>query len=96
MIVNPDKFQAMILGRHKHKETINLIINVAEIKGQNSVTLLGFEIDNELNFENHISNIYKKAWNKINVISRNQILLGQKEKVALVNTFVYSNLTIAH
>ena len=39
MIVNPDKFQAMILGRHKEKETINLTINGAEINGQNSVTL---------------------------------------------------------
>ena len=38
MIVNPDKFQAMVLGRHKQKETINLKINGAEIKGQNSVT----------------------------------------------------------
>ena len=39
MIVNRDKFQAMILGRHKEKETINLTINGAEINGQNSVTL---------------------------------------------------------
>ena len=70
--------------------------NGAEIKGQNSVTLLGIEIDNELNFNNHISNVCKKARNKINAISRIQSSLGQKEKKALVNTFVYSNLAIAH
>ena len=81
----------MVLGRHKQKETINMTINGAEIKGQNSVTLLKVEIDNELNFNNHISNICKKAGNKIKSISRNQILLGQKKKEALVNTFVYSN-----
>ena len=81
----------MILGRHKQKEKINLNINGAEIKGQNSVTLLGVEIDNELNFNNHISNICKKAGNKINAISRIQNFLDQKEKEALVNTFVYSN-----
>ena len=91
MIVNPDKFEAMVLGRHKQKEKINLNINEAEIKGQNSVTLLGVEIDNELNFNNHISNICKKAGNKINAISRIQNFLDQKEKEALVNTFVYSN-----
>ena len=39
MIVNPDKFQAMVLGRNKQKEKINLNINGAEINGQNSVTL---------------------------------------------------------
>ena len=91
MIVNPDKFEAMVLGRHKQKEKINLNINGAEIKGQNSVTLLGVEIDNELNFNNHISNICKKAGNKINAISRIQSFPDQKEKEALVNTFVYSN-----
>ena len=91
MIVNPDKFQAMVLGKHKQKETITLTINGAEIKGQNSVTLLGVEIDKELNFDNHISNICKKSGNKINIISRIQSFLGQEEKEALVNTFVYSN-----
>ena len=31
----------MVLGRHKQKETDNLKINGAEIKGENLVTLLG-------------------------------------------------------
>ena len=54
MVVNPDKIQAMVLGKHKQKEAINLKINGAEIKGQNSATLLGVEIDKELNFNNDI------------------------------------------
>ena len=49
------------------------------------------EIDNELNFNNHISIIWKKARNKINAISRIQSFLGQKEKEALVNIIVYSD-----
>ena len=44
MIVNPDKFQAVVLGRHKQKETDNLKINGAEIKGEDLVTLLRVEI----------------------------------------------------
>ena len=60
----------MVLGKHKQHETINLKINGAEIKGQNSVTLLGVEIDNEPNFDNYIRNICKKARNKVNAISR--------------------------
>ena len=39
---------------------MNLNINGAEIKGQNSVTLFVVEIDNEY----HISNICKNAGNK--------------------------------
>ena len=89
MTVNLDKIQAIVLGRHKQKEKINLNINGAEIKGQNSVIVV--EIDNELNFNNHISIICKKARNKINAISRIQSFLVQKEKEALVNTFVYSD-----
>ena len=41
MIANPDKPESTVLGDIKQKETINLKINGAEIKGQNSVTLLG-------------------------------------------------------
>ena len=53
----------MVLARQKQKKTINLKINGTEIKNQNSVTLLGVEIDNELNFYNHMSNICRKAGN---------------------------------
>ena len=67
----------MVLGSHKQKETIRLTINGAEMKGQNSVTLLGVEIDNDLNFDNHISNICKKARKKINAISRIQSFPGK-------------------
>ena len=33
IIVNPDKFQVMVLGRHNQKERIYLTINGAETKG---------------------------------------------------------------
>ena len=67
MVVNADKFQAIVLGRHNQKETINLTINGAEIKRQNSVALLEVEIDNELNFNNHIIiyliiKYFQKGW----------------------------------
>ena len=62
MMVNPDEFQAKVLGRHKQQETINLKINGAKFKSGNSVTLLEVEIDNELDFNNHLSNICQKGW----------------------------------
>lgn len=91
MIVNPDKFQVMIVNRRKKLETVKLKINEVEIPTRSSVTLLGVEIDNELNFNNHISTICKKAGNKLNAIGRIQNFLRQKEKELLINTFVYSN-----
>ena len=76
MIVNPDKFQSMIISSKKDLSK--------------SVKLLGIEIDNTLNFEKHISNICKKASNELNAICRLQTFIGHKEK-AIINTFVHSN-----
>ena len=44
----------MVLDKHKQQGTINLKINGAEIKAQNSVTSLVVEIDNQSNFDNDI------------------------------------------
>ena len=77
MIVNPDKFQSMIIS-----STEDL---------SKSVKLLGIKIDNKLNSEKRISNICKKASNELNAIYRLQTFIGHKEKEAITNTFVHSN-----
>ena len=91
MIVNPDKFQAMILRPDKKENKFQLNINDSIISSEDSVTLLGIEIDSKLNFKNHVSKICRKAGRQLNAISRIQNYLGEKEKKLIVNTFVYSN-----
>ena len=92
MIVNPKKFQAIIINRqNRSNHKYCLTINNVEIKSKESVTLLGIEIDNKLNFEKHVSTICKKANNQLNAISRRGTVLGQKEKEILINSFAYSN-----
>ena len=91
MIVNPDKFQAMILSSDKRENKFQLNINDSTISSEDSVTLLGIEIDSKLNFKNHVSTICKKASRQLNAICRIQNYLGKKEKEIIVNTFVYSN-----
>ena len=94
MIVNPKKFQAIIINRpNRSNHNWYLTINNAEIKSKESVTILGIEIDNKLNFEKHVSTICKKANNQLNAIRRIGADLGQKEKEILMNSFVYSNFT---
>ena len=54
MIVNPDKFQAMILQNSrnsKNYEPVNLEIERAKIETKNTFKLLGITIYNKLNFE---------------------------------------------
>ena len=52
MIVNPDKFQAIVVKRNnKMKDSYSLNINQEVINSENCAKLLGVEIDNKLSFE---------------------------------------------
>ena len=81
MIVNPKKFQTIIIKRqNKSNHNYCLTINNVEIKSKKSVTLLGIEIDNTLKIEKQVSIICKCN-------SRIGTVLGQKEKEILINSF---------
>ena len=81
MIVNPDKFQGIVVKRNnKMKDSYSLNINQDVINSENSVIFLGVEIDNKLSFEKHISTLVKKTSNQLNAISRIQKFMGFKEK----------------
>ena len=92
MIVNPDKFQAIILQKgNKEHENKTLAIENIEISTTKSVELLGLTIDDRLTFEEHISTLCKRASLQLNAISRLQKYMNQKEKEAIINSFIYSN-----
>ena len=61
MKANPDKFQAIAIG--KKTLDINPVFNIGDIDiiPENSVKLLGVEINSLLNFNKHISLICKRA-----------------------------------
>ena len=81
MIVNPDKFQAIVVKRNnKMKDFYSLNINQEVINSENCVKLLGVEIDSKLSFEKYISTPVKKAINQLNTISRTQKFMDFKEK----------------
>ena len=95
MIVNPDKFQAIIIKRNSNMEdqyTRNIDGN--QVNSEKSVKLLGISVDNKLSFEEHVSSLCKKASNQLNAISRLHRYLGFKENEILINSFVYANLII--
>ena len=58
MIVNPGKFQAMIINRFgKMENKHEMYIDNKKITSEHSVKLLGIEIDNQLKFDNHVSTL---------------------------------------
>ena len=60
MVVNSDKFQAIILNRKEAQAAHKLIIDNKEIKTTNSIKLLGINIDDQLKFNEHISILCSK------------------------------------
>ena len=64
MMVNPNKFQTILLNKSKSthvKPTMN--IGNEKTESLSAVKLLGIEMDDKLNFNNHINKIFRSAAN---------------------------------
>ena len=91
MQANPDKFQAIVLGKLSFKNCKSLNICGSTIQCEEKVKLLGVTFDYMLNFEAHIANICKKAARQINVLLRLSNVLNQETKILIYKSFIYSN-----
>ena len=91
MVVNSDKFQAIVLNRKEAQATHKFVIDNKEIKTTNSIKLLGINIDDQLKFNEHISILCSRAAMQLNALSRLQKYMGKAEKEVVVNSFILSN-----
>ena len=92
MIVNPEEFQVILLDERDSDNTnIERKIGNEKIKSTSSVKLLGVHIDDKLNVHHRINLLCKSAENQLNALTRLKSFLGLKERVVLVNSFIYSN-----
>ena len=93
MIVNPDKFQAILLNKRNSDLylTENITTDKENIKVVSNVKMLGVHIDSKLNFNLHINIICKSASNRLNTFVRLKMYLGHEERFVLVNSFIYPN-----
>ena len=92
MIVNPDKFQAIIINRTKKDDKeYTLNFDNKTIKTSKEVTLLGIDIDNNLNFNKHIHDLIARAAGQLNYLCRNRKFLNQNARKILVESFILSN-----
>ena len=58
MKANPGKFRAIAVEMHTHSEGISFSLRGNIVRCEDSVKLLGVTIDFQLNFDEHISNVY--------------------------------------
>ena len=79
MLVNPSKHQAMIMGKTDY---------VFSFPVKNSIDLFGMTVDNELCFDEHISNVCKKINNQLNVMIRFRKLFPAGTLLRLYKAFV--------
>ena len=92
MIANPDKFHAILVTKGRDGTTgVKLMIQGKQIQSENAVRLLGVKIDHRLTFDEHISDLCRKAAAQLNALKRLEGYMEFKAKEILVQTFVFSN-----
>ena len=67
------------------------VVDKQNIKVVSSADLLGIQINDNLNFNLHISNICRSAANQLNALIRLKGFLGFKEKRILINCYFMGN-----
>ena len=97
MIVNPGKFQGIIIDKKEQNHTAEYIsMDQKNIKSSSLVRLLGVHIEDKLNFNLHITKICRFTANQLHVLIRLRMFLNFEEKKTLITSYFYSILIIAH
>ena len=92
MIFNPETLKAIILNKKKSNLTnIPLSIDNQTVKSFPSVELLGNHLDDNLNFNLHVSNICSSAANELNALIRLKSYLNFNAKRILINSYIIPN-----
>ena len=92
MIFNPETLKAIILNKKKSNLTnIPMSIDNQTVKSFPSVELLGNHLDDNLNFNLHVSNICSSAANELNALIRLKSYLNFNAKRILINSYIIPN-----
>jgi hypothetical protein len=93
MQANPNKFQVLAVGKKTYEKHPTINIQYFELTCEDSVKLLGIEIDYQLNFDTHIhvSTICRKASQQLTIIKCLGPYLNRLNKLTIFHTFILSN-----
>ena len=92
MQASPEKFQAIGVGKRTHDMNLTINVSATQINCEDVVNLLGVDIDYQLNFDQHISNLCNKAGQQLDVLKRLSPFSSRLNKLTIFHTFILSNL----
>ena len=95
MQANPDKFQVLAIGKKTFAKNPSIQIQNNIMSCEETVKLLGINIDYQLKFDQHISNLCRKASQQLNVLKRLGSYLTKLNKLTIFHTFILSNFNFA-
>ena len=93
MKANHDKFLAISIRKKTYDSVEIFRIGETDIKCENNVSLLGVNIEFMLKFDDHMTEICKKASKQLAVLKRLGRFLTKKGKLVIYNSFISSNFT---
>ena len=91
MKTNPDKFQAIAIEKKTKSQNVSLNLSGNKIVCEANVKLLGVTIDSDLNFDNHISEMCKKASRQLNILKRIGKYINRLGRLTSYYSFILSN-----
>ena len=91
MQANPDKFQVLAVGKKTFSKNPSIQIQQNTLSCEETVKLLGIDIDYQLKFDEHISNLCRKASQQLNVMKRLGSCLTKLNRLTIFHTFILSN-----
>ena len=86
---NPDKFHLLISSN----ENVTIHVGEYEIENGKCEKLLGVKLDWTLNFDDHISDVCKKASRKLNALARIATFIRLSKRRLLMNAFCNSQFS---
>ena len=90
MKANPDKYQLLI---NNTKESFQIKIDIETVGNSKYEKLLVVKVDQELNFNEHVSSLCKKASQKLNALSRITSCMTFDQRRLILNSFITSHFS---
>ena len=73
-----------------NQNNVNITLGSEVVESENSITLLGINIDNRLNFENHVLGLIRKGNQKLHALARISKYMDHAKLRILMKTFIES------